>query len=102
MNFKSILHGLPYALGITVYVVGISLLLRNGERWFGKVDNFFGPAALLLLFVLSAAVTGALALGRPVWLYLENHKNEAVRLFFCIIIWLAAITALVFALLAWR
>lgn len=97
---KQIFSGLLCALGITVYVAGVSLLLRNGERWFGKMDNFLGPTALLLLFVLSAAVTGALALGRSVWLYLENRKNEAVRLFLYIIGWLAVITTLIITALA--
>lgn len=64
------------------------------------MDSFFGPAALLMLFVLLAAVTGALALGRPVWLYLENRKSDAVRFFISTIGWLAVITALVFAALA--
>ena len=56
------------------------------------MDNFLGPVAFLLLFVLSAAITGALILGRPVVLYLENRKLEAVKLFLYTVGWLFVTT----------
>lgn len=83
------------AAGVAVYVIGILFISRGGEKIFGKMDNFWGPVAFLLLFVLSAAITGALTLGRSVWLYFENRKTEAIKMFFYTIGWLFLITFIV-------
>ena len=52
----------------------------NADSIFGKMNSFLGPAALLLLFVLSATIVGALVLGRPIYLYLGGSKAEAIKL----------------------
>jgi heme O synthase-like polyprenyltransferase len=39
--------------------------------------------------VLSAAVTGGLVLGKPVMLYLDNQKTDAIKLFIYTLCWLA-------------
>lgn len=84
--------GLISALGTAAYIVLVALVMQNAERIFGKMNNLLGPVAFLLLFVLSAAVTGALVLGRPVILYWENQKSAAVRLFFYTVGWLFLLT----------
>ncbi|MFC1651566.1 hypothetical protein ACFL24_00210 [Patescibacteria group bacterium] len=91
-----VLDSLISALGITIYVFGVSLLIMYGENLFGKMDNLLGPIAFLLLFVVSAAITGSLALGRPVMLYLNKKKNEAIKLFLYTIGWLVVFTIVVF------
>jgi len=101
-NSKLILIGLLNAFGVAVYVAIVSFIMQNGQRIFGKMDNFLGPIAFLLLFVLSAAITGALILGRPVILYFEGSKKEAVKLFICTIGWLFLITLIVFMALILR
>jgi hypothetical protein len=42
----------------------------------------------LLIFVFSAAISGALVLGKPILLYLENKKREAVELFVITLGWI--------------
>jgi len=84
------------AISVAGYVAAVSSIIRNGERIFGKMDNFLGPVAFLLLFVLSAAITGALILGRPVMLFLGGQKKEAVKLFIFSVGWLLAIIIVVF------
>ncbi len=79
------------ALLTAVYVAIVALVMQNGERIFGKMDNILGPVAFLLLFVLSAAITGSLVLGKPILMHLENRKAEAVKLFFYTIVWLFVI-----------
>ncbi|MDD2758132.1 MAG: hypothetical protein PHD72_02010 [Patescibacteria group bacterium] len=76
------------ALGVSVYVAIVVLIMQNAERIFGKVDNLLGPVTLLMLFVVSAAITGALVLGKPVLYYLDNKKAEAVKLFLYTVGWL--------------
>lgn len=90
------LSALLNALGTAVYIAIVALVMQNGERIFGKTDNMTGPIAILLLFVLSATITSALVLGKPILYYLENKKTEAVKLFFYTIGWLFVLTALVF------
>ncbi len=95
-NQKTIFISLLNAVGVAVYIIGISFILRNGDKIFGKMDNFLAPVAFLLLFVLSAAITGMLVLGRPLLLYFENRKSEAIKMFFYTIGWLFLITLVVF------
>lgn len=101
-NSKLTIISLLDALGVAVYVAIVSFIMQNGQRIFGKMDNFLGPIAFLLLFVLSAAITGALILGRPTILYLEGSKKEAVKLFLYTIGWLFLVTLIVFMALILR
>lgn len=89
-------QALASSIGVFVYVVIVALIMSNGEKLFGKMTTFWGPIAFLMLFVFSALVTGSLILGRPIYLYLKDKKEEAVRLFFCNIAWLFVITLIVF------
>lgn len=95
-----ILNSFLQATGVAGYIVLVSLIMNNAQRIFGKMDNFFGPVAFLLLFVLSATITGSLTLGRSVILYLENRKTEAIKLFLYTVGWLFLITITVFTVLA--
>lgn len=86
---KLIWGGLLNALGITIYIALVTTVMRHGDRIFGPMKNFWGPIVFLLLFVLSAAITGSLALGRPILLYLDGQKQAGVRLFLYTLGWLA-------------
>ncbi len=52
------------------------------------------PTALLLVFIVSATITGLLVLGRPIYLYLNNLRSEAVKLLIYTVIFLLVITAI--------
>lgn len=73
----------------------VALLTSNAESIFGKMTNFWGPVVLLLLFVLSATIVGSLVLGRPIYLYLNGSKPDAIRLLFYTIGWLFVIIVIV-------
>ena len=94
IEFRAFLH----AIGVVVYTTLISVLMHNGDRIFGRMDNVFGPMAFLLLFVVSATTTGSLVLGKPILLYIENRKTESVKLFFYTVGWLFLITVITFGL----
>ncbi|MDD5071592.1 MAG: hypothetical protein PHQ42_02530 [Patescibacteria group bacterium] len=89
-------QSLLYSIGVLAYVTIVALVMRNGEKLFGKEDTFWGPIAFLMLFVFSALITASLVLGRPIYLYLNGKKEKAVRLFFCNIVWLFIITLIIF------
>jgi len=70
--------------------------MSNGERVFqGDKEAFIGMA-MLLLFVISAAVMGFIIFGRPTMMYLDGLKKEAIKLFYLTIAWMAMIAAIVF------
>lgn len=86
--------GFSNALGTVVYIVLVSTFMQNGERIFGKEDTIIIPIAILLLFVLSAIIVGYLVLGKPVMLYLDGKKKEAVSLLMMTAGWLAGFMVL--------
>jgi len=94
-------NGFLNALLTFIYIALVGTLMQNGDKLFGKTDTFITPIAVLLLFTLSAIVVGGLVLGKPLMLYLDGKKKEAVTLFFQMIAWLAGFTviALVVAVL---
>jgi len=101
-NLKLLKMAVLQALGALVYIAGVASLMYNGEKLFGQGTNILQPIAILLLLVLSAAVMGLLIFGRPVILYLDGRKKDALKflgytvgsLFLITIIFLAVIMAL--------
>ena len=95
---KLILHSLINSLGVFVYTSAIAWFLFNNEKFFGnKEDNFLMPVFMMLLLVLSATITGLLVLGRPIYLFLNNSKPEAIKLLLYTIGWLAIFVVIVLA-----
>ncbi|MDD5547956.1 MAG: hypothetical protein PHN74_03650 [Candidatus Pacebacteria bacterium] len=97
-NSKLVYYGIIHSVGVFLYVSAVAFLMFNGEKLFGgKADNFLQPVAMLLLLVVSAAITGSLVLVRPINFYLSGMKREAVKLLIYTIISLVLITLIVFA-----
>lgn len=93
---KLVLVSFIHAVCLAVYVAGISFVLNNGETIFGRTKfSFLAPFSFLMLFVFSAAVCGALVLGRPVMLFIENKKSESVKMFFYTIGWILLVMVLI-------
>jgi len=89
MRKKLFKLGFLCALGEVAYIFLVALLFRNFERILGNTpDNILAPITMLLLFVLSALVSGALILGKPILMYLDGKKKEAVELLGFSILWL--------------
>lgn len=68
-----------------LYVVLVGIFFFYGTKYLasgGKMDTLLAPITMLSLFVLSAAVMGALIFGKPLLLYFDNFKKEAVSLAF--------------------
>ncbi len=98
-NSKIIFRSLAHAVGVVVYVLFINLFFSNAEKIFGKEDPALVPMAMLLLFVFSAALTGALVLGKPILLYLDNQKNDAIKMFLYTTGWIFVFIIIVFTVM---
>ncbi|MFA5413450.1 MAG: hypothetical protein WC348_02835 [Patescibacteria group bacterium] len=79
-NQKIWLWSAANAVGVFAYVMLVVLVMTNGEKIFGQMENYWGPVTFLLLFVFSALVCGLLVFGRPVYLWFDNAKKEAVKM----------------------
>ncbi|MCL5666889.1 MAG: hypothetical protein M1383_03905 [Patescibacteria group bacterium] len=98
---KIIFYSFLHAVAITLYVGLVAWLMSNGNRLFGVEDqNVVTPLAMLMLLVLSAAIVGTLIFLRPVLLYLDNLRKEAVVFLFSTLGWLLLFTVVIFILLA--
>jgi len=95
-----IVFSLLQALAVFAYIILVTQAISIAGQIFNKPDDkFWAPVAFLLLFVLSAAITGLLVLGKSITLYLEDFKKEAIELFGYTIGWLALIAIAVFVVL---
>ena len=88
------------AAGAIAYVALVGTIMQNGNKFFGPKDTALTPVAVLSLFVLSASVTGSLVLGKPVLMYLDGQKKEAVKMFIFTVCWLALATVILFLCMA--
>ncbi|PIN87995.1 hypothetical protein COV12_00855 [Candidatus Woesearchaeota archaeon CG10_big_fil_rev_8_21_14_0_10_32_24] len=68
------------AIGTTAYIILVVSFIFSLQVLAPKEDIVIIPIAMLLLFVTSAAITGFLVFGKPVMLYIDGKKKEAVSL----------------------
>jgi len=87
------------AVGTAIYVVLIVSFIFSLQIFQKEEDIIIIPMAMLLLFVCSAAITGFLVFGKPIMLYIDGKKREAVSLLGYTLGVLVLITIIFFALL---
>lgn len=102
MSKKIIQQAFYLALGEALYISLVALFMTGVEKLFGDKPDpaVIAPIAFLLLFVISVSVSGALILGKPVMLYLDGQKQDALRLFGSILAWLAVFLLIAFTIVA--
>jgi len=99
-KLKLIKLSLINSIGAALYVSVVAFLMSNGEELFRGNDSALIGVAMLLLFVISAAIMGFIVLGRPLMMYLDGLKKEALKLFYLTIAWLVIIAVIIFTSLA--
>ena len=99
-NQKLIITSLVDSLLAVLYVSVVVLIMNNSKNFFDKTPEVAIGIAMLMLFVTSATVMGFLILGRPILMYLDGAKKEAVKLFYFTITWLALIVITIFSSIA--
>ena len=99
---KTILkQSLIHSAFAVLYVAAVVTFMQNAERFLGSdAENPAAPVAFLLLLVVSAATMGMLIFGKPVMMYLDGKKREAVTMACYTISSLAAITVLLIVAMA--
>ena len=90
-----ILKSFENAGGILAYVSAIAWLFSHAQNIFGNGQSFIIPLFLLLLFIISASVTGLLVFGKPIMMYMSNLKKEAFILLFATLGWLVVFALLI-------
>lgn len=86
--------------GTVLYVIAVALFMYYGTLIkIGRSNSILIPIALLLLFVLSASVTGYLMLSKPAQMYLDGKKKEALSLLTKTIIFFGIFTVVALGLL---
>ena len=92
MNKKLLGRSFVHAFLAFLYIVGIAAFFHFGlATAFVRVPEFFAPVIILSLLVLSASIMAILVFGKPVLLYLDNQKKDAITLLFYTVSWLAII-----------
>ena len=96
------LMGLLQALGVALYCGAIAALLQCGEKIIPNMPEFWGPATMLTLIVLSAAINGALIFGYPAYLAFNKDIARSIATFGYTVVYLFIILATVFAVMAFK
>jgi hypothetical protein len=103
---RIVLVGLAQAVGTALYVGFVVLLMRALDSRLGPVDGqpqgntYLLAVSFLLLFVVSACITGGLVLGYPAVLALRQRVRDAVLLLGATLGWLLLLLAGSLAVLA--
>lgn len=79
---KIFFYGIINSLGVLAYIFLLVSFLNNAKKFFDKPPEILIGMVMLSLFVLSASVTSLLVLGRPIHLYFNGLKKEALNLLF--------------------
>jgi hypothetical protein len=101
MNKKQIiLNSLLHTLAVVAYIVIVAFIINAGNELFSKANQIHTSIGVLLLFTVSAAITGLLVFGKPIYLFLNGQKQEAIKFLFLTLGWLFCITIIFLSTLA--
>lgn len=94
MDKNTVKRALINALAIAAYVTLVGTFMFYANTIFGKQDKFLTPVVVLLLLVLSAAITASLLFGQPVMWYVDGRKKQGLQLLGATLASLAGLTIL--------
>lgn len=90
MKYNPKIIALAQAVGLTVYVMLIALFFQGLQRWFGlqKDNPILAPMIFLLVFIISALISGSIMLAYPGMLFFKGKKKTALKIVLMSIGWL--------------
>ncbi len=84
------------AVGVTAYVLALTWFMNHAQQLSGtQQPDWLVGTFMLLLFMVSACVTGALVLLKPILMYLDGAKRDALRLLAYTVVSLVIIAVIV-------
>jgi len=89
---KIALYSFFHAAGVITYVTMLALLF---SVWAPDKLPFIGPIVMLTTFIISATVTGGPVLARPITLYIDKQKKDALISLISTILWLVVIVGVI-------
>lgn len=81
MNSKIFKNAALNALGVGAYILVIAYVMNKIQNFLPNMPEYLAAVTMLMLFVFSAALTGYLVLGKPILLYIDGHKKDALTTF---------------------
>ena len=101
LNSKIVKQSFLFSSIAVVYIALVSTIMNNAERIFGQQDkSVLAPIVFLLLLVISVAMMGTLIFGKPLMLYIDGKRREAVEMVICTIVCLMIYVGLILVALA--
>jgi hypothetical protein len=94
------LLGLLQAVGIVLYVAIATGFLRLIGHYFSGDPGYLGVILMLLLLVISAAITGAIVFGYSAYLAFNWKTTDAIKLFGFTILYCIGFAMLILVFLA--
>jgi len=83
--------------GLTFSYVLLIVMAFNNAQFIFETDppEMLIASFMLLLFMFSALVTSSLVLGKPILMYIDGQKKEAVSMFVATAAWLVVFLAVI-------
>ena len=75
---NSLKQSFIYSILAAVYVALVATFMTYSKNIFNGADSALKGFAILILFSLSALVVATLLVGKPIMLYIDGKKKEAV------------------------
>ena len=72
--------GILQGIGVSLYCTTIGSIMQNGDRLFGKQDNFITPIFVLTMLCVSVLVCALLVFKKPYDLFFDGKKKEAINI----------------------
>ncbi|MBU1952257.1 hypothetical protein KJ733_05090 [Patescibacteria group bacterium] len=72
--------GIMVGLIESLYVIVIALLMINLTALMVNVEEVFAIGLVLMLLVFSAAISGVLVFGLPIYLFLQKRIKDAIKI----------------------
>src|SRR3989339_352406 len=106
MNLKKLnlpLIGFLQASGVISYCFFMGVFMWFANRLMGEPPEFWGVTLMMILLVFSAAITGVLVFGYPVYLVINRRIKESLLVFAYTLLYLLIMIIFLTALWAmWR
>jgi len=95
LNTKIIKQSLSFSALAVLYIALVTMVMSHvGKLVSQQENNVLGPMVFLLLVVISVATMGMLIFGKPIMLYIDGKRREAVFMVICTVISLAVFAGL--------